>query len=110
MGSAPRIPRILRPMTAATLGIPESKLRVIAPDVGGGFGGKISIIPEEMLAALVSQKLGKPVKWIDEVLQRALKDTPQPIVTAGEEKPAVDGKPAGPKRPGKRAGNKVHAH
>ncbi|MDN5859199.1 MAG: molybdopterin-dependent oxidoreductase, partial [Pseudonocardia sp.] len=49
MWSATQIPHILRTMTAVTLGIPESKLRVIAPDVGGGFGGKISIIPEEVL-------------------------------------------------------------
>ena len=65
MWSATQIPHILRTMTAVTLGIPESKLRVIAPDVGGGFGGKISIIPEEMLAVLASQKLGKPVKWTE---------------------------------------------
>ena len=65
MWSATQIPHILRTMTAATLGIPESKLRVIAPDVGGGFGGKISIIPEEMVAILVSRKLGRPVKWTE---------------------------------------------
>ncbi|MBP2369538.1 xanthine dehydrogenase family protein molybdopterin-binding subunit [Pseudonocardia parietis] len=65
MWSATQIPHILRTMTAATLGIPESKLRVIAPDVGGGFGGKISIIPEEMLAIVVSQKLGRPIKWTE---------------------------------------------
>ena len=63
--SATQIPHILRTMTAVTLGIPESKLRVIAPDVGGGFGGKISIIPEEMLCVLVARKLGKPVKWTE---------------------------------------------
>ena len=63
--SATQIPHILRTMTAVTLGIPESKLRVIAPDVGGGFGGKISIIPEEMLCVLVARRLGKPVKWTE---------------------------------------------
>ncbi|MDX3189346.1 molybdopterin-dependent oxidoreductase [Streptomyces sp. MN03-5084-2B] len=61
--SATQIPHILRVMSALTLGIPEHKLRVIAPDVGGGFGGKIGVLPEEMMALLIAQKLGKPVKW-----------------------------------------------
>ncbi len=61
--SATQVPHILRTMTTVTLGVPESKLRVIAPDVGGGFGGKLSVTPEEMLCVLLAQKLGKPVKW-----------------------------------------------
>ncbi|RSM43999.1 carbon monoxide dehydrogenase [Amycolatopsis balhimycina DSM 5908] len=61
--SATQIPHILRVMSALTLGIPEHKLRVIAPDVGGGFGGKIGVLPEEMMALLIARKLGKPVKW-----------------------------------------------
>ncbi|MEW2502166.1 MULTISPECIES: molybdopterin cofactor-binding domain-containing protein [unclassified Amycolatopsis] len=63
MWSATQVPHILRVMTALTLGLPEHKVRVIAPDVGGGFGGKIAVLPEEMMAVLVAQKLGKPVKW-----------------------------------------------
>ncbi len=63
MWSATQVPHILRVMSALTLGIPEHKLRVIAPDVGGGFGGKIGVLPEEMMALLVARKLGKPVKW-----------------------------------------------
>ncbi|RZT88618.1 carbon-monoxide dehydrogenase large subunit [Pseudonocardia sediminis] len=63
--SATQVPHILRTMTTVTLGIPESKLRVIAPDVGGGFGGKIGVLPEEMLCVLIAQKLGKPVKWTE---------------------------------------------
>ncbi|GLY43847.1 carbon-monoxide dehydrogenase large subunit [Amycolatopsis sp. NBRC 101858] len=61
--AATQVPHILRVMSALTLGIPEHKLRVIAPDVGGGFGGKIGVLPEEMMSLLVAQKLGKPVKW-----------------------------------------------
>ncbi|MFF0145549.1 carbon-monoxide dehydrogenase large subunit [Amycolatopsis sulphurea] len=61
--SATQVPHILRVMAALTLGIPEHKLRVIAPDVGGGFGGKIAVLPEEMMALLIAGKLGKPVKW-----------------------------------------------
>ncbi|GLY65994.1 xanthine dehydrogenase family protein molybdopterin-binding subunit [Amycolatopsis taiwanensis] len=65
MWSATQIPHILKTMAALTLGIPEHKLRVIAPDVGGGFGGKIGVLPEEAIALLVAQKLGKPVKWTE---------------------------------------------
>jgi carbon-monoxide dehydrogenase large subunit len=63
--SSTQIPHILRTMTGVTLGVPESKLRVIAPDVGGGFGGKIGVIPEEMLCVVLAQKLGKPIKWTE---------------------------------------------
>ena len=61
--SATQIPHILKTMSALTLGLPEHKLRVIAPDVGGGFGGKIGVLPEEMMTLLIAGKLGKPVKW-----------------------------------------------
>ena len=65
MWSATQIPHILRVMAAATTGIPEHKLRVIAPDVGGGFGGKLQVNPEEILALLVARRLGKPIKWTE---------------------------------------------
>jgi ATP-dependent Lon protease len=54
----------------------------------------------------------KPVKWIDEVLQFALKDMPQPLAAAGEDKAVDDGKRAAavPKRPARRQGKQVHAH
>jgi carbon-monoxide dehydrogenase large subunit len=60
-----QIPHILKTMAALTLGLPEHKLRVIAPDVGGGFGGKIAVLPEELLALSIAQRLGKPVKWTE---------------------------------------------
>ena len=63
--AATQIPHILRTMTTVTMGVAESKVRVIAPDVGGGFGGKIGVLPEEMLCVAVAQKLGKPVKWTE---------------------------------------------
>ncbi|WP_370943511.1 xanthine dehydrogenase family protein molybdopterin-binding subunit [Amycolatopsis sp. cg5] len=63
MWSSTQIPHILKTMAALTLGLPEHKVRVIAPDVGGGFGGKIAVLPEETMALVVAQKLGKPVKW-----------------------------------------------
>ncbi|MDA4635527.1 molybdopterin-dependent oxidoreductase, partial [Escherichia coli] len=43
---------------------PENKLRVIAPDVGGGFGSKIFIYPEEIVCLWASKKTGVPVKWV----------------------------------------------
>jgi len=63
--SSTQIPHILRVMAAMVTGIPEHKLRVIAPDVGGGFGGKLQVIPEEILCLLVARRLGKPVKWTE---------------------------------------------
>ena len=54
MWSATQIPHILRFALAATTGVPESKIRVIAPDVGGGFGGKLQTTPEELIAWAVA--------------------------------------------------------
>ena len=63
--SATQIPHVLRVMLALTLGIPEHKVRVIAPDVGGGFGGKIPVTPEEIISVLVARRLNKPVKYTE---------------------------------------------
>ncbi|MDX6571779.1 MAG: aerobic carbon-monoxide dehydrogenase large subunit, partial [Gaiellales bacterium] len=60
-----QVPHILRLMLAMVTGTPEHKLRVIAPDVGGGFGGKLQVTPEEVLTLLVAKRLGKPVKWTE---------------------------------------------
>jgi carbon-monoxide dehydrogenase large subunit len=65
MWSATQVPHILRVMLAMITGVPEHKLRVIAPDVGGGFGGKLQVTPEEVLSLLVARRLGKPVKWTE---------------------------------------------
>ena len=48
------------------LGIPEHKVRVIAPDVGGGFGGKNRIMPEDVAVAAIAMKVGHPVRWIED--------------------------------------------
>ncbi|HEX8863010.1 MAG TPA: molybdopterin cofactor-binding domain-containing protein, partial [Actinomycetes bacterium] len=66
MWSSTQIPHILRTLLALTLGIPESKFRVIAPDVGGGFGSKLDVYAEEAICLAVARKLGVPVKWIEE--------------------------------------------
>ncbi len=70
--SATQVPHLLRVLTAATLGMSESKLRVIAPDVGGGFGSKLDVYAEELLAVAIARRLGSPVKWIEERSENAV--------------------------------------
>jgi aerobic carbon-monoxide dehydrogenase large subunit len=64
--SATQIPHILRVTLSLTTGISESKLRVIAPDVGGGFGSKLNVYAEEALCLVLARRLGLPIKWIEE--------------------------------------------
>ena len=64
--SATQIPHVVRTLLALTTGVPESKLRVIAPDVGGGFGSKLNVYAEEMICLVLARKLGVPIKWIEE--------------------------------------------
>ncbi|MCI0695947.1 molybdopterin-dependent oxidoreductase [candidate division KSB1 bacterium] len=59
----PHIMRLL--MTAFVFAIPENKMRVISPQIGGGFGTKISLYPEYCLMAALAKKLGRPVKWME---------------------------------------------
>jgi carbon-monoxide dehydrogenase large subunit len=66
MWSATQVPHVLRVLLAMTLGIPETKLRVIAPDVGGGFGSKLDVYAEEQLALALARRLGRAIKWIEE--------------------------------------------
>ena len=63
--SATQIPHILRFLVSVVTGTPEHKVRVIAPDVGGGFGGKLQVTPEELIAFLAAKRLGKPVKYTE---------------------------------------------
>ncbi len=65
MWTSTQIPHILRTLLGVTVGIEEHKIRVIAPDVGGGFGGKIAVMPEEVLCTLIARSLNKPVKWCE---------------------------------------------
>ena len=61
-----QIPHALRTRLAGLLDVPENKVRVIAPDVGGGFGNKVDIAPGVALTAIMAMRLGRPVKWIEE--------------------------------------------
>ena len=63
--SSTQIPHITRFFLAVVLGISESKIRVIAPDVGGGFGGKLQFVAEEIITVLASRRTGKPCKFTE---------------------------------------------
>jgi carbon-monoxide dehydrogenase large subunit len=68
----PHVERLL--MCAFVLGLPESKVRVIAPDVGGGFGSKIFLYPEETALVWASKRVGRPIKWTAERSESFLTD------------------------------------
>ena len=68
----PHVERLL--MSAFVLGLPESKVRVIAPDVGGGFGSKIFLYPEETALVWASKRVGRPIKWTAERSESFLVD------------------------------------
>jgi carbon-monoxide dehydrogenase large subunit len=63
--SATQIPHLLRTQISAMLSVPEYSVRLITPEVGGGFGSKLNVYAEEALVAHLAMLLGKPVKWIE---------------------------------------------
>jgi len=68
-------PHVARLVIAAFIGMaPEHKLRVIAPDVGGGFGSKIYVYPEEVVALWAAKRVGRPVKWVSDRSEAFLSD------------------------------------
>ena len=68
----PHVERLL--MSAFVLGLPESKVRVIAPDVGGGFGSKIFLYAEETALVWASKRVGRPIKWTSDRSEAFLTD------------------------------------
>jgi carbon-monoxide dehydrogenase large subunit len=60
-----QIPHLVRLLFSAVTGHPEQKVRVIAPEVGGGFGSKLYLYAEEVITGIVAKNLGKPVKWTE---------------------------------------------
>ncbi len=64
--SSSQIPHLLRNILAATVGLPQHQVRVIVPEVGGGFGCKLNVYPEELVAAYATMKTGRAVKWIED--------------------------------------------
>jgi aerobic carbon-monoxide dehydrogenase large subunit len=63
--SSTQIPHIARFVLSLILGVNEDKLRVVAPDVGGAFGSKLQVYPEEVLVLALAKRLGRPVKWTE---------------------------------------------
>jgi carbon-monoxide dehydrogenase large subunit len=94
--SSTQIPHILRFALAATTGVAESKIRVVAPDVGGGFGGKLQTTPEEFITFAVARRLGKPVKYTETRSESLIachhgRDQWQKITLAAEQDGTVTG-------------------
>lgn len=63
--SSTQIPHLLRTQVSLMLGLPETAVRVIAPEVGGGFGSKLNVYAEEAIVPWLAMKLGCPVKWAE---------------------------------------------
>jgi aerobic carbon-monoxide dehydrogenase large subunit len=63
--STTQVPHFLRLFLSLCLGMNEERIRVVAPDVGGGFGAKLQIYGEEILCAALSRMLNRPVKWVE---------------------------------------------
>lgn len=64
--SSTQVVHWVRREISTALGMPEERVHVIAPDVGGGFGGKGHVYPEDILVAWLARKLGRPVKWVED--------------------------------------------
>ncbi|MFL6650162.1 MAG: aerobic carbon-monoxide dehydrogenase large subunit [Sulfurifustaceae bacterium] len=62
-------PHIVRTVVSLLSGIPESKVHIIAPDIGGGFGGKVGVYPGYVIATVASIVLGRPVKWVEDRME-----------------------------------------
>jgi carbon-monoxide dehydrogenase large subunit len=65
MWTSTQVPHFVRIFLTLLTGVPESKIRVIAPDVGGGFGGKLQFTPEELVTFQIARRLGKPCKYTE---------------------------------------------
>jgi carbon-monoxide dehydrogenase large subunit len=66
MWTSTQIPHMVRSEMATCLRLPENRIRVIAPDVGGGFGPKSQLYPEELAVAFLAMRTGRPVRWIED--------------------------------------------
>src|SRR5215831_11895973 len=70
--SATQVVHWVRREVAVRLALPEARVRCIAPDVGGGFGVKGHVYPEDVLVPYLARRLGRPVKWIEDRLEHIL--------------------------------------
>src|SRR5262249_27738253 len=68
-------PHLLRSGLAEALGMPESRLRVLCPSVGGGFGPEVRLYPEDVVVADLARRLGRPVRWLEDRRENLLTST-----------------------------------
>ena len=73
--SSTQVPGMIREALAGLLDIPAHRLRVVAPDVGGGFGMKSALYPEELAVCAIARVLGRPVKWVGDRREDLLTST-----------------------------------
>ena len=60
-----QVPHLVRTLLPGMIGVPENKMRIVAPEVGGGFGSKLNVYAEEALVSHLAMRLGAPVKWVE---------------------------------------------
>ncbi|MEK7674916.1 MAG: xanthine dehydrogenase family protein molybdopterin-binding subunit [Verrucomicrobiota bacterium] len=70
-----QIPHLVRTLLPGMIGVPENKIRIVAPEVGGGFGSKLNLYAEEALCSHLAMRLGAPVKWIESRRENAAATT-----------------------------------
>src|SRR5262245_14647206 len=73
--SSTQVPGLLRDLLADLLGLPAHRVRVVAPDVGGGFGIKSALYPEEIAVCALARRLGRPVRWVSDRREDLLTST-----------------------------------
>ncbi len=73
--SSTQVPHFVKDILALVCGVPETKLRVVAPEVGGGFGGKLNVYAEEALALALARRLKTSVKWVEDRSENHLAST-----------------------------------
>jgi len=98
--SSTQIPHLLRNILAAAVNLPQNQVHIIAPEVGGGFGSKLNVYPEELLTAFATMKLGRPVKWIED------RDENMAVTTHGRDQ--IDYIEVAANKEGKVTGMKIH--
>ena len=72
---APHAIRTVFALVAGHVGLSEEKIRIISPDIGGGFGGKVPVYPGYVIATAASVVIGKPVKWIEDRMENLQADS-----------------------------------
>src|SRR5204863_74090 len=72
---APHAVRTVLALVAGHVGLSEEKIRVVSPDIGGGFGGKVPVYPGYVIAIAASVVIGKPIKWIEDRMENLQADS-----------------------------------